>query len=268
MGRGRSFYVLAWVLSGIALAILGSIVVDLVTVGIRYLGGTAFRMRWLGMPLLNTLYMVGVAECITIPLAMAAAIARVEYHHVAPRAWLVFDRLTRTFLSIPSIVLGLLVFQFVIGQLGWPISRASGIIALVLFNWPFLIIVFQAALGIPPENLREASFALGATAVQTLGRVVLPMAWSDLIMGLGMSIARLMGESAALIFTAGLNASRQASLFAPGETLAVHLWYIRTEVATVHVDGQAAATGVVLLGAVLVVLGLTMWWGEKAKLGR
>lgn len=210
----------------------------------------------IGPELLNTLVMVGAASAITIPLGLAAAILRVEYG-ARPGFLVVFDRMRYTLLSLPTIVVGLMVYEWFIVGLRWPLSVGAGVIALTVVNWPFVVDVSVAALKGVPDSFREASLALGGTKYLTLLRVVLPSALSALVSGLGMAIARLMGESAVLIFTAGINVSRHWGWSAPGETLAVHLWYLRTESVAPHADAQAAATGVVLLLLVGLVLYLT-----------
>lgn len=210
----------------------------------------------IGPELLNTLVMVGMASLISVPLGLAGAIFRVEYGG-SPGFLKVFDRVRYTFLSLPTIVIGLLVYQWVVVGLGWPLSIRSGIVALVVMNWPFVVNIGIEALGGVPDADRETSMALGATRAQTLWRIVFPSALPALVAGLGVSTARLLGESAALIFTAGINVAVHWSWSTPGETLAVHLWYLRTESLAPHANAEAAGTGVVLLGLVALVLYLT-----------
>lgn len=210
----------------------------------------------IGPELLNTLIMVGMASVISVPLGLAGAVFRVEYGG-SHRFIKVLDRVRFTWMSLPTIVIGLLVYQWVVVGLGWPLSIRSGIVALVVMNWPFVVNIGVEALAGVPDASREGSLALGATRSQTLRRIVFPTALPALVAGLGVCTARLLGESAVLIFTAGLNVGVHWSWSMPGETLAVHLWYLRTESLAPRANSEAAATGVVLLVLVGLVLYLT-----------
>ncbi len=261
--RGQTWHRLALVGAVLVFTLFIAMIGDLVW---QSLGVLSWHFLWsppsemghggIGPELLNTLVMVGIAALISLPLGLAGAIFRVEYRG-APGFLKVFDRVRFTFLSLPTIVIGLLVYQWVVVELGWPLSIRSGIVALVVMNWPFVVNIGIEALSGVPDTSREASMALGATSSQTLMRIVFPSALPALIAGLGVSTARLLGESAALIFTAGINVAVHWSWSMPGETLAVHLWYLRTESLAPHANAEAAATGVVLLGLVALVLYLT-----------
>ncbi len=253
-------------------ALAGSLLVGIMFLGIiadlvwQSLGVLSWHFLWsppsemgrggIGPEVRNTLVMVGAASLISLPLGLAGAVFRVEYSG-APLFVKVFDRVRFTFLSLPTIVVGLLVYQWVIVGLGWPLSIRSGIVALVVMNWPFVVNVGIEALEGVPDTCREGSLALGATRSQTLRRIVFPTALPALVAGLGAATARLLGESAALIFTAGMNVAVHWSWGMPGETLAVHLWYLRTESLAPYANAEAAGTGVVLLAVVALVLYLT-----------
>ncbi|MCL8206659.1 MAG: ABC transporter permease subunit [Actinomycetia bacterium] len=217
-----------------------------------------------GPELVNTLVMVGGALATSVPLGLAAAILRVEYLRAG--RWAEALETAATLLAaLPSVVVGLGVFVFLVGGLHWPFSRLTGTVALFVLNVPWVAQTAMAALARVPDTLREASLALGATRFQTVVRVVLPWAWPALATGIGIGAARLLGESAALIFSAGVNAGG-GGIWAPGATLAVHLWYVRTEGLMPDADHVAAATGVVLLA--LVSLGLALGYGLAAMLSR
>ena len=261
--RGVGWHRLALVGTLFVLALFLGIIGDLVW---KSLGLWSWHFLWsppsemgrggIGPELLNTLIMVGVASVISLPIGLAAAVFRVEYGG-SPGFLKIFDRVRFTWMSLPTIVIGLLVYQWVVVGLGWPLSIRSGIVALVVMNWPFVVNIGVDALAGVPDASREGSLALGATRSQTLHRIVFPSALPALVAGLGMSTARLLGESAALIFTAGLNVAVHWSWSMPGETLAVHLWYLRTESLAPLANAEAAATGVVLLVLVALVLYLT-----------
>lgn len=238
-----------------------SVTLDLVIRGIGMLSWS-FLLSWprevragggIFPELVNTATMVGTALLVSVPLGLASAVLRVEY---GKDTWFFreFDRFTQTFLSMPSVVIGLVVFQVFINSWGWPMSWATGTVALILLNWPFVVTHMREVLWLAPDSLREGSLALGATRLQTLVRVILPTSLPAMVDNLGLAMARLTGESAALVFTAGVNVSHHFSVLGPSETLAIHLWYLRTEGIMPDAAAQAAGTGLVLLGVVFLIL--------------
>jgi phosphate transport system permease protein len=265
VSQGRfAHYVLASVGAGALLALL-SVIIPLAVQGFhglsmeflfkspRELGGGG-----IGPEIVNTLIMVGLSQCISLPLAVIIALYRVEYHQVCPLAgW--FDRALHVVLSLPTMVIGLIVVDFAIVRWHWPISVESGILALSLINWPYAVSLAIEVFQRIPNGWREASWALGSSRWQTITHLILPMSWADIIEIAGVATARLMGETAALIYTAGLNVSNRFAFSAPGETVAVHLWYIRTEGLMPDADHVAAATGLILLLLVVAVL----WVSQK-----
>ncbi len=256
-----------FMLAGIALltlTLLLSVIIPLIVQGAPWLN-LAFVFRrpqelgsgGVGPEIVNTVVMVGITQFISLPLALLNAIYRVEYDHGSQFArW--FDPGLQILLSLPTMIIGLIVVDVAIAHWHWPVSVGSGIVALSIINWPFSIALMVQVLRQIPDSWREASWALGASRWQTIIRLILPVAGADIIEQTGVAVARLMGETAALIYTAGLNVGKKFSLTAPGETLAVHLWYVRTEGLTAHADQEAAATGLVLLILVLMVL-----WGSQ-----
>jgi phosphate transport system permease protein len=239
----------------------------------RFLVGGA-RGGNIGPELFNTAFMVGAALLVTVPLGLLAAIFQTEYLHGRGRRVRSADRLSATLLSAPTIVIALVVYRVAVGWWHWPVSVLTGVLALTVINWPFMLTISKQALHHVPEGYREASLALGATRMQTALRVVVPAALGELVDGWGLAFARLAGESAALIVTAGVNVSAHWSILGPGETLAVHIWYIRTEGVGVSRDAQAAATGVALMVLITVVVWVAgraaRWAGRphSAKGGR
>jgi phosphate transport system permease protein len=270
--RQRALSVGLFILAAIGLALPLSLVAELVARATPVLSW-AFLVTppretaaggGIGPELVNTVVMVGAALVASTPIGLAAAILRVEYLRAGRWAEML-ETIAALLAALPSVVVGLAVFVFLVGALHWPFSRLTGAAALFVLNLPWVAQSAMAALGEVPDSLREASLALGATRFQTVMRVVLPWAWPALATGIGVGAARLLGESAALIFTAGVNAGGGGP-WAPGATLAVHLWYVRTEGLMPDADHIAAATGVVLLA--LVAVGLALGYGVAAILSR
>ncbi len=181
-----------------------------------------------GPQLFNTIYILFLSMAFSLFIAVGAAIYLSEY--AKDTAATRFIRLsTESLATVPSIVLGLFGMIVFVDFLGMGFSILGGALALSLLNLPLLVRVTEEALQTVPQTYREASLALGATKWQTIRKVVLPEAMSGIITGIMLASGRAIGESAILIFTAGTTVSRHMAdfdLFAGGETLAVHLWYV------------------------------------------
>ncbi len=254
MRRGRRWYAVSYGITLVALAALFWVVCLLAKDGLagwhwslltrfpRELGSGG----GIGPELVNTVSMVILAEGLSVPPGMAVAVWLTDYAPMASWVrWL--TRVLIAFQSIPAIVIGLIVYQTFVDRLGWPLSVGTGTIALAVLNLPAVAVLGATVLGEVPGRLREGSLALGATRIQTVWHIVLPDALPALVDQLGYSWARLAGETAALIFTAGINVGPRWGWFQPGETLAVHFWYVRTEGVMPDWRSVAAATGLVLV---------------------
>lgn len=181
-----------------------------------------------GPQLFNTVYILLLSMLFSIFIAVGAAIYLSEY--AKDNRLTRFIRLSTESLStVPSIVLGLFGMTVFVDFLDMGFSILGGALALSLLNLPLLVRVTEEALQTVPQTYREASLALGATKWQTIRKVVLPEAAGGIVTGIMLAGGRAIGESAILIFTAGTTVSRHMAdfdLFAGGETLAVHLWYV------------------------------------------
>ncbi|MCY0898184.1 MAG: ABC transporter permease subunit [Firmicutes bacterium] len=206
--------------------------------------------------IVNTVVMVGGALLVTAPLGLVVAIYQAEWQGRVHDGG-VIDQVRATWLSVPSVVVGFIVYRVAVAWWHWPLSLATGGLALAVMNWPVMVTVSISALKRVPHAYREASLALGATRFDTVRRVVLPAALAELIDGWGWALARLAGESAALIITAGINVSAHWSVWGPGETLAVYIWYVRTEGVGADAGGVAAATALTLMMFIAVTLWLS-----------
>ena len=155
-------------------------------------------------------------------------------------------------LTVPSIVLGLFGMIIFVNFLGFGFSIIGGALTLLLLNLPILVRVTEETIKTIPPSYREASLALGATKWQTIWKVVLPNALPGIITGITLTAGRALGETAILIFTAGTTVSRHlfdTDLFAGGETLAVHMWYLMST--GLVPDRDLIANGI---GALLVIM--------------
>lgn len=260
MGQGRRLYALSAVLAVLGLAGFALVLGSLLKSGLPLLTWhflTSSGPGGIGPEILNTAVLCAMALAITVPLGLLVAVYQGEYLRRRSRRVRELDHLRATLMSAPTIVLALVIYRVAVGWWHWPVSLMTGALALAVINWPFMVTVSRAALAAVPDSYREASLALGASRFETVVNVVIPAALGTLIEGIGMSLARLAGESAALIVTAGVNVSQHWSLWGPGETLAVHIWYIRTEGLVSGRDAEAAATGLTLMLGISVVLWLS-----------
>ncbi len=263
MGRGRRLYGLSAVLAALGLAGFALVLGSLLKSGLPILTWhflTSSGPGGIGPEILNTAVLCAIALVVTVPLGLMVAVYQGEYLRRRSRRVRELDHLRATLMSAPTIVVALVIYRVAVGWWHWPVSLMTGALALAVINWPFMVAVSRSALASVPDSYREASLALGASRFETVIKVVIPAALGNLIEGIGMSLARLAGESAALIVTAGVNVSQHWSLWGPGETLAVHIWYIRTEGLVSGRDAEAAATGLTLMIGISVVL----WLASRA----
>lgn len=214
--------------------------------------------------LLNTVFTVVLALCLAAPLGIFSAIYLVEYARRGNK-FVELIRLTAETLSgIPSIVYGLFGMLFFVGALGWELSLLSGVFTVTIMILPLVIRTTEEALKSVPDSYREASFGLGAGRLRTVFRIVLPSAVPGILAGIILAIGRIVGETAALIYTAGTVPSLVDSVFSSGRTLAVHMYVLANE--GLYIE-QAYATAVVLLIIVIIINWLSGVLAGKVKKG-
>lgn len=199
--------------------------------------------------IINTLVMTGVSLLLAVPLGIFAAIYLVEYAKRGSKLVEVIRMTAETLSGIPSIIYGLFGYLFFATYLKWGYSMLSGSLTLVIMILPLIIRTTEEALLAVPDMYREASFGLGAGKLRTIFRIILPTAVPGILSGVILAIGRIVGETAALIYTAGTVAQTAVDLSKSGRTLAVHMYSLSRE--GLHMD-KAYATAFVLL--ILVVL--------------
>lgn len=211
--------------------------------------------------LFNTFYILILTEIILVPFSLAGAIYLVEY---SPQGRFidVIHFAAETLSGIPSLVLGMfgfLVFA-VYGHMG--ISRLAGALTLLCLNFPLALRLFEQALQSVPNDLREGALALGATKWRAIRTVVLPTALPVIITGVILTAGKIIGESAALIFTMGLfNPGNVFTLspLIPGATLTTWLYYLKgpgagtTSLSSSQETAVAAGISAVLIILLLVI---------------
>ncbi|EHQ89958.1 phosphate ABC transporter permease PstA [Desulfosporosinus youngiae] len=205
--------------------------------------------------LFNSFYILFLSLIFSLPVGLGAGIYMAEY---APKNKLTdLIRLsTESLASVPSIVFGLFGMILFVNMLGLGFTILGGAATLALLNLPILVRVTEESLLAVPRSYREASLALGATMWQTLRKVILPTALPGLITGITLVAGRALGETAILIFTAGMNVSRipfDVNPLAAGETLAVHLFAVKSNpLPGTNPDQIADGTAALLIIMVIV----------------
>lgn len=199
---------------------------------------------------INTIDMTALALLIAVPLGIFSAVFLVEYAKRGNPFVNVIRLTTETLSGIPSIVYGLFGSLFFVTALKWGLSLLSGAFTLSIMVLPSIMRTTEEALKAVPDSYREASFGLGAGKLRTVFRVVLPAAVPGILSGVILSIGRIVGETAALIYTAGTVAEAAGSVFDSGRTLAVHMYNLSSE--GLHVE-ESYATAVVLLVLVIFI---------------
>lgn len=226
------------------------IVVYILWKGVRHLTPSLFSLTYnsenvsLFPALVNTISMTVLSLAVAVPLGIFSAIWLVEYASRNNRLVGVVRLTAETLAGIPSIVYGLFGFLLFVTTLGFGFSLLAGALTLAIMILPVIMRTTEEALRAVPDSYREGSFGLGAGKLRTVFRIILPSAVPGILAGVILSVGRIVGETAALIYTAGTVAQIPDTVFASGRTLAVHLYALWGE--GFNAD-QAYATAVVLL---------------------
>ena len=199
--------------------------------------------------IINTIFIMVVTLVIALPISISSAIYLTEYAREGRVVKLI--RMTAETLSgIPSIVYGLFGYIFFSSFLHFGYSLLSGSLTLAIMILPIVMRTTEEALKEVPLSLREGSYALGCGKLRTIFRVVIPSALPSILSGVILAIGRIVGETAALIYTAGSATGVATSLLSSGRTLSVHMYALMSE--GLHME-EARATSAVLLVLVLLI---------------
>lgn len=239
--------------------------------GIPYLTPSLFAWKYtsenvsLTPAIINTMAMTGLSLLVAAPTGIFAAIYLTEYARRGNRLVSVIRITAETLSGIPSIVYGLFGFLLFVVKLGWSYSLLGGALTLAIMILPLIIRTTEEALKSVPDSYREGSFGLGAGRLRTVFRVVLPSAVPGILSGIILSTGRIVGETAALMYTAGTVAGVPDGLMGSGRTLAVHMYVLSNE--GLHVN-EAYATAVVLLAVVVGINTISGFIARKIAAAR
>lgn len=224
--------------------------------GIPHLSPDLFALKYtsengsLFPAMVNTVIMTLLSLLLAVPLGIFSAIYLVEYARRGNRLVKVVRTTAETLSGIPSIVYGLFGYLLFVISLGWGYSMLAGAFTLAIMILPVIMRTTEEALKAVPDSYREGSFGLGAGKLRTVFRVILPSAIPGILAGIVLSVGRIVGETAALIYTAGTVTDIPDSLMDSGRTLSVHMYSLWKEGMQTE---KSYATAVVLL---MVVVGL------------
>lgn len=262
---------LVYLATAITLVSMLYLIIYILINGILYINGDLFAWKYnsqnvsMTPAIINTIIVVALTLVIAVPVGIAAAIYLVEYAKRGSKLVKVIRVTTETLAGIPSIVFGLFGFLSFVIAFKWGYSMLAGILTLAMMVLPTIIRTTEESLIAVPDLFREGSYGLGAGKLRTIFLIVLPSAVPGILSGVILAIGRIVGESAALIFTAGSMAAVPDSLFASTRTLAVHMYCLLSEGLYIN---QAYATAVILLLIILIINGLSQIAAKKVSKGK
>ena len=217
--------------------------------------------------ILNTLYIVIYTLLLALPLGVGAAIYLTEY--AANRKLVgIIEYAAETLSGIPSIIYGLVGMLFFCEFLGMQTSLQAGAFTLVIMNLPTIMRTTQESLKTVPQSYREGAFGLGAGKWRVIRTVVLPNSVDGILTGCILAVGRILGESAALLFTAGFAHAVNnyfVGLHRPGATLTVALYVYAKEQGEFEVAFAIAAILMALALIINLAAGLVGWYFKRRK---
>lgn len=242
---------------GFTLATVALMVGYILFKGIPHLSLTLFEWEYSTLnasmtpAIINTIFMILLSLVFALPFGIFGAIFLQEYAKPNSTVVGVINLASQVLVGIPSIVYGLFGFLAFVIYCKMGVSMLSGALTLAIMILPLILTATQESLKSVPLAYKEGSFALGAGKLRTIFVVVLPCALSGILSGVILSVGRIIGESAALLYTSG-SVAKVASVADSGRTLSVHLYALLSEGQYIE---QAYATAVILL---FVVVGINL----------
>ena len=262
--------ILIMLAAAITVGIMVYLVAYIVIRGVPYINADLFAWKYnsdnvsMTPAIINTIIIVAMTLIISVPIGVAAAIYLVEYAKRGSKLVKIIRVTTETLAGIPSIVFGLFGFLAFVLALHWGYSLIAGVLTLAI-----IIRTTEEALIAVPDSFREGSFGLGAGKLRTIFVIVLPAAVPGILSGVILAIGRIVGESAALIFTAGSVAAvpwgSGKFFLSSTRTLAVHMYCLLSEGLYTN---QAYATAVILLIIILIINGAYLQTRLERKINK
>ena len=251
----KSFKIIIYVLSLLGFAVGGIVIAYILLNGIPNISPSLFEFKYSSQnvsiipALVTTFLSILISLLVTLPIGIFTAIYLSQY---AKNKFIIKSVrfATEILSSIPSIVYGLFGYLFFVDALHLGYSLIAGCLTVSIMILPTIIrTTEEAILNVNPLQA-HASLALGATKIQTIFKIIIPEAINGILGGIFLSTGRIVGESAALIYTMGTVAKTPSSIFDSARTMAVHMYVLSTE--GFHVK-EAYATAVLLLVFVILL---------------
>jgi len=253
-------FLAVWGSAAVTLAVLVYLMGFILVKGVPHINASLFSLTYttenqsLFPALVTTVIMIGLTLLIAVPFGVFTAIYLVEYAPRGSRLVSIIRMTTETLAGIPSIVFGLFGYIFFAAWLGWGKSILAGCFTLAIMILPLIMRTTEESLKSIPDSYREGSFSLGAGKLRTVWRITLPSALPGIFAGIILATGRIVGETAALIFTIGSVIKVPDSIFSQGRTLALHVLQLASQG---HHRNEAYATAVILLAVVLGINALS-----------
>ena len=268
MSRSKILRFCTYIFASISFAFLAWLVLYILFYGTPYLSWKLFELPYSSqnvsmMPaIITTVELVALTLLIAVPLGVFAGFYLVEYAGKNNRWVKVFRLATSTLAGVPSIVFGLFGMLAFVITAHMQYSLLAGVLTLTIMILPLIIRNTEEALIAVDPRLRQASFGLGAGKLRTIFRVILPVAMPGILSGIILGIGRIVGETAALMYTLGTAPSIPKHVLSQGRSLALHMYILSTE--GLH-RNEAMATGVILLIVILIVNAVSSWLANKMR---
>jgi len=245
-----------WLAAAATVSVLIFLAVFILIKGVPHLKPSLFAWKYnsdnvsLTPALISTVVMTFLSLLIAVPIGVITAIYLTEYAKRGNKAVKIIRITTETLSGIPSIVYGLFGMLFFVTALGWGFSLIAGAFTLSIMILPLIMRSSEEAIKATPDTYREGSFGLGAGRLRTVFKIILPSAMPGILAGVILAVGRIVGETAALIYTAGTVAQAPKGLSSSAATLSVHMYSLYRE--GLHI-GEGYATAVVLLVVVILI---------------
>jgi phosphate transport system permease protein len=210
--------------------------------------------------IINTVYLTALTLLLAVPIGIFSAIYLAEYSRKNSFFVKIINIANETLSGIPSIVYGLFGFLAFVISKKWGYSLLAGVVTLAIMVLPLIIRTSQEAMLGVDNTFREASYGLGAGKLRTVFKIVLPSAMPGILSGIILAIGRIVGETAALIYTAGTVPEAATKLTSSSRTISVHLYCLLNEGLYTK---QAYATAVVLIVFVVIINALSNALAKK-----
>jgi phosphate transport system permease protein len=256
--------VMLYLIAGLILSLLAAFTIYILVKGAGSLSGAnlGFGENGIGTQLFNTVYLVFLSLLISVPFGIIAGIYMAEYANEG-RLTDIIRTCIETLSSLPSIVVGLFGYLVLIVMTHSTWNLLAGSVAVSILSIPLITRVTEDAIRAIPKEYKEGSYGIGATQWQTIVHILLPTATPRIMTGIILAAGRGFGEAAALLYTSGMSSSVDFSKwnpfdmksplnpFRPADTLAVHIWALKTEGIAANADQIANLAAAVLLLLVL-----------------